>query len=32
VNHTPTGFTMAEVAAARATPFVDPKAARAALE
>lgn len=31
-NHTPARFTAAEVAAARATPLVDPKAARAALE
>lgn len=31
-NHTPTRFTAAEIAAARAAPFVDPKAARAALE
>lgn len=31
-NHTPTKFAAAEIAAARAAPFVDPKAARAALE
>lgn len=31
-NHTTAHFTAAEVGAARATPFVDPKAARAALE
>ena len=31
-NHTETHFTAEEVAAGRAAPFVDPKAARAALE